>query len=272
MSTSEEVVVGEPSNVPVRKTIVDASTGVQVVKGGQRYGMSLPEEVVASYTNLVNNSTAMLFLIFLLFVYAAEENDTEGPLEKIQDIINSITNDPDTAQWEKSFARGLSIINRFLIKYKTEFILTGFAWFPYLAKPSTNNVIMSTAHTILIFLMKSTWSFATFFFLSQAHFLYTSVRTPSHKIIILLVTVFALFTDLEIEAKFFGKSKIPSSTSSNPVSSSGYPSSSTPPPAPVFDWFKALKLKNLSPNQISRNITADGTSVLLKNGTEISLQ
>lgn len=183
-------------NTP-RPRLVDARTGIQVVKGGIRQDTSFLASIVAAYANLVNQPLTLFIGAFLIFTYLAEQAGESGPLEAIKDLLEPIHNKSNGMQIEKQAAYGGLKLIDFLIKWKTQLIDMGFAWLPYLAKPSTSSMYISVVHSIMIFLLRN-WSSLTFILISQAHFLFVSLRKPVHKLLIILIAIAFLFLDIEL--------------------------------------------------------------------------
>ena len=141
-----------------RNRVVD-TTGLTVVKGGITANMGFLSSVLAAYTNLVNNIPVLITAIFLIFVWIAEENKTDGPLENIQSLLTDIKVE---YSWERQLVNLLEFLVKFLIKFKIQFIQVGFAWLPYFAKPSSNSMYLSILHSLTIFVMRK-WSSVVFF-------------------------------------------------------------------------------------------------------------
>lgn len=182
-----------------RPRLVDSQTGIQVIKGGITRDTSFLDSCVSAYANLVNQPVTLLLGAFLTFMYLAEEAKTDGPLEAIKEIMEPISNSSDIL-WEKRFAHGAIKVLDFLIRWKFQFIAVGYAWLPYMAKPSRNSMGLSIVHTFLIFLMRK-WSTLTFILVAHAHFLFVSLRKPIYKMIIILLVIAFLFLDVEFNAR-----------------------------------------------------------------------
>lgn len=129
------VTLPEPAT---RSRLVNQTTGIQVIKGGQTGNEGFFHAIVASYANLVNNPIVLIIGAVLLFTFIAEEGQL-GPLEHFRNAINN-TLSPDTPGWERSLMNFTTKLLDFLIRYKSQFVITGFAWLSYLAKPSTNSL------------------------------------------------------------------------------------------------------------------------------------
>ena len=179
-----------------RNRVVD-TTGLTVVKGGITANMGFLSSVLAAYTNLVNNIPVLITAIFLIFVWIAEENKTDGPLENIQSLLTDIKVE---YSWERQLVNLLEFLVKFLIKFKIQFIQVGFAWLPYFAKPSSNSMYLSILHSLTIFVMRK-WSSVVFFLIANFHFLFLSLRSPTYKMVILIIAIFLLFVEINIAGK-----------------------------------------------------------------------
>jgi hypothetical protein len=180
---------------PLDRTRLVNNRGIQVIKGGQTVDQGFFSGIVAAYANLVNNPVVLILGAFLLFIYIAEEGQ-DGPLKILDNILKDL-NGKATAGWEKGLLSLLIKLVAFLIKYKIQFVQLGFAWLPYLVKPSNNSLYLSIVHSLLIFLMRH-WNHLLFILLSQSHFIFVSLRRPLHKLFIIVLTIVFLFVEVEI--------------------------------------------------------------------------
>lgn len=180
-----------------QRTRTTDATGVALIKGGITANMSFVSSILAAYTNLVNNIPVLIISIFLIFIWIAEENRSDGPLENIRLLLSDIRVEYN---WERQLVNLLDFIVKFLIRFKIQFIQIGFAWLPYFAKPSSNSLYLSILHSLTIFVMRK-WSSVVFFLISNFHFLFLSLRSPTHKMIILIIAIFLLFVEINIGGK-----------------------------------------------------------------------
>lgn len=180
-----------------QRTRTTDATGVALIKGGITANMSFVSSISAAYTNLVNNVPVLIISVFLIFIWIAEENRSDGPLENIRLLLNDIKVEYN---WERQLVNLLDFIVKFLIRFKVQFIQIGFAWLPYFAKPSSNSLYLSILHSLTIFVMRK-WSSVVFFLISNFHFLFLSLRSPTHKMIILIIAIFLLFVEINIGGK-----------------------------------------------------------------------
>lgn len=175
-----------------------SSGGIQLIKGGISIDASFLDSVVAAYANLVNRPLVLMLGALLAFVYVAEETQKDGPLEVLSVMLADIQAGSNIT-WERTLcAQAVKFVNM-LVTYKFQLITVGFAILPYLAKPSSNSMYISAVHVVFIFLMRS-WSSMTFIVLSQAHFLFASLRKPCHKLFIIIATIILLFVQFEVSA------------------------------------------------------------------------
>lgn len=174
-------------NVDGRTKTLDSNTGIQVVKGGQTIDLSLVDSVTAAYANLVNSPVVLTALTVLLVCGLAEWNNSHGPFEMLQDALNAIIASADESVFIKNVAYVLLFFVNIIVKYKIRVIAIGLFWVPYFAKPSSNNMKLSILLSIFVFFRPA--DLASDLVLSQLYFIYTQVRTPRVRLIIMIVSL-----------------------------------------------------------------------------------
>lgn len=204
--------------------LVDATSGIQVIKGSIAKDATFIQAITASYTNLTHNPAALILGSILLFTYLSIEAKTPTPFYQINDRLNVIINDTNAAQWEVALARAFSVVFKFILKYEKQLTVIGFAWIPVLVKPSTNSIILATVHSFIVFVLRD-WQSFTFILLANSHLIFVSVRNPLHKLLIVILTIGIFFAGIEIGGK--------------PVYSvTGQPSQSQTKPPSIYPKFK----------------------------------
>lgn len=156
---------------------------IPVVRSSQSIDETFFNAVIKSYVNLSQNPVCLITL-FILTLLLITELDTDGPLEQ------AIANIEELAKEKKSLpSKGLKAIVwvlTVLVKNKRTVFTFGFMWVPWLAKPSTKNLIVSSAFTVLIYANKH-WENWDIILISQFYLVYTQIRNPLHKTIIIFV-------------------------------------------------------------------------------------
>lgn len=207
--------------VPADRTskLVDTSSGIQIIKGGQAADEKFVDSIIKSYTNLVNNPIAMITLIFLVFAIIAENGAIEGPIEALADLINKQLT-IEHPGWKKVIFNFLASSVKILINNKIELLGIGLMWVPYMVKPSGNNLFVSSFATVLVWLMAD-WSLIDIFVLSQLYFLFVSIRNPTYRVLIVGIAVFVFFVGVELGSTRIGPSKSTPPVKVVPASASG---------------------------------------------------
>lgn len=170
-----------------RTKVLDRGTGIQTIKGGQTIDIGFIDAVVQSYANLVNSPMALLMLATLGIMALAEVNNSDGPLEVIASALHAFVEDTDNSPILLGLARFMIVIFDILIVYKVRLIAIGTMWVPYLAKPSSNNFKISLFLTIVLVFRKTDLS--ADIILSQLYFIYTQLRSPKARFIILVAAL-----------------------------------------------------------------------------------
>lgn len=161
--------------------------GIQKIKGGQTIESSLFDSVQVAYANLCNSPMVLMILILLLVAAVAESNGSQGPFELVLKIVTATAADDTKSQFVRTIALILKFLFTLLVQYKIPIISAGLMWFPYFAKPSKNNMHLSLFLTAVVVLTNTSMLEAAM--LSQLYFLYTQIRTPTYRTIILSVAV-----------------------------------------------------------------------------------
>lgn len=191
--TAYEMATSTTAIVPVASAPLKAvdSSGRDMIKGGQTVDGGLIESIIASYTNLMQNSTALIILGVLAFFIAAEYGDVKGPLESMQDNVKGIIDDPTEPQWVKSIGRGALVILNFFHANKDKFIASLAVFMSYAAKPSSKNFFLTLTLSFALLFIKL--SFLDMLILSQGLFLTVALRNPNYKFMVFAALI-AYFT------------------------------------------------------------------------------
>lgn len=176
--------------------------GVPVMRSGQYIGMGFLESVTACYTNLVYKPISLTLIILLVFVIAAEFNNSDGPLEHIVKFLSDIIVNKNEPHIIKSIASIFLIIFKFLVKQKIYFVSITFIWIPYAAKPSRGNMVIALVLTTFTIFGKH--SFLEILLLANCFFLYTELRTPWQKLIFIILGVVIFIAGVSNVANYFG--------------------------------------------------------------------
>lgn len=187
--------------------IVNTSSGIQVVKGSINENAGFFTAITTAYTNLVHRPIVLILGTFLALEYLAIESKLETPLNQINDKLNQIMNSTESAQWEIALAGYISFVARFLMTFETRLVMVGFAWLPYLAKPSSNSGIISLIHSLIGFIARD-WHTFTYILIANFHLVFVSVRNPIHKTAILILGIIVIYVGVEVG----GKSILPTNT------------------------------------------------------------
>nr|QVG74721.1 hypothetical protein 2 [ssRNA positive-strand virus sp.] len=196
-----EVATNNPFIKPNNNRAVN-NYGITVMRSGQYVGMGFLESIFACYTNLVYKPISLSLVIFLLFIIAAEFNNSDGPIENMIKFLVKILENKDEPQIIKSIASLFLIIFKFLVKNKIYFVSVTFVWIPYASKPSRSNMII--ALILSTFTIFGKHSFLEILLLSNCFYLYTELRTPWQKLIFALLGVVIFLVGMSNVANYLG--------------------------------------------------------------------
>lgn len=184
----------------VRTKLVNSGTGVQVIKGSISENTGFIEGIVLAYSNLVHKPIVIIIATFLIFEYLALESSIGGPIHEIKAIAQEIQLRNDTSLTEKTIAKSVFMFFNYLSKFERFLIVLGFAWLPYVAKPSTNSLYICICHTLLAFLMRG-WHTFTFILLANFHYVFMALRKPGHKLVVIILAIVVFFAGIDIGGK-----------------------------------------------------------------------
>ncbi|UPT53681.1 MAG: hypothetical protein 3 [Zeugodacus tau negev-like virus] len=167
--------------------------GIRTMRGGTILGSGFLESVVNAYTNLLSyNPLALVMFIIATYYYIGLIVGVAAA-----DPFKLMATGVVTKHESMKAGAGKSILATFagifawIDTYKPFFALMfGFSGV-YLAKPSTRNAILSAILLAACFLFK--FDAVMILGIIQLFFLYTQVRDPKHKTIILIIAVIVIF-------------------------------------------------------------------------------
>lgn len=250
MSTPASVPVVNPVAAPRsvflpqedgRTKTLNATTGVQVIKGGQNIDESIVDAITASYANLVNSPVVATVMVILLIAGLAESNNANGPFEVIQHALESIVADVTESVFVRNSASIVLFLVNILVKFKLRFICVGLFWIPYFAKPSNNNMHISVLLTALAIFRRT--DIISDILLSQVYFLYTQVRTPRVRMILMIVGVIVFVIGVANVKEFVkpsGLRVVDKPVSTKPAPSRRIPSATPAPGSPAVPSLSGL--------------------------------
>lgn len=204
--------MAEASNNPFIKPVNNRAVngyGMTVMRSGQYIGMGFLESIMACYTNLVYKPISLALIVLLLFVIAAEFNNSAGPLENMLKFLKEIYSNSKEPMIIRNIASLFIIILNFIVVRKVYFVSVVFVWIPYSAKPSNSNMII--ALLLSTFTMFGKHSFVEILLLSQCFFLYTELRTPWQKLLFAIIGVTVFLVGTTNVANYMGLQHIPPS-------------------------------------------------------------
>ncbi|UOI84719.1 structural protein 1 [Ceratitis capitata negev-like virus 2] len=167
--------------------------GIKTMRGGTVLGTGFLESALNAYTNLFSyNPIALILFVVVSYYYiglivgVTNADPFTLMLSGVVTKQTQMTNAPG-----KALLAAASGFFNFIDNYKSFFAIAFGFTAVYLAKPSTRNAIFSGILTLtcVIFHFDSLMILATI----HLFFLYTQLRDPKHKTIIILIAVIAIF-------------------------------------------------------------------------------
>lgn len=185
------VVKDKNVNETPRVAVIDGS-GIQAIKGGQTVDIPFFDSVITAYSNLSNSPIIAITLLLAVLCALAEYNSSDGPLESIAKTLKSVIDNSANSGIVINIARFILYVDEQLIANKVIAISSLLFWIPYFAKPSEKHMRVSAALTLWV-VIKPTDLFADLL-LSQLYFLYTQLRNPKVKFMLLVfgISVFVI--------------------------------------------------------------------------------
>lgn len=169
----------------------DRQTGIQTVRGSQRYGAGIIESVIAAYSNLAYHPVALVMFVIGTFILMAAVVGLPGPLEVLAARLLIIIQDVKTLPVIRSIAQFFYGLVVYITGYKLILSATLLIWAPYAVKPSSRNMTIAIILTFVVLFIRS-FTAVELFTMSQMFYLVTMVRTPTMKFII-ICAFFLLF-------------------------------------------------------------------------------
>ncbi len=192
------------ANDPSGTRVIDADTGIQSIRGSQRVGEGFFESARAAYANLVYHPISLLLLTLGVFILVAELHNTNGPFEMVMEALRTYIADPLHPAWLRNLAAAIIIPLSYMIKYKSMIATVSLIFFTYVSKPSMRNLILASLFILYVIFVKAA-TVLDVLILSQLFYLFCNLRTPTHKIVIVVLFV-ALFATTIIDTDKLAKS------------------------------------------------------------------
>lgn len=197
---TEQTAVNEPQARQVSKSV--NVYGQNLVKGSSIIGSGLFESIGAAYSNLTYHPLAITCMVIGTLGLLAEVNNNNGPLERMYNSTMTYAKDDTHPRLLNALATAMAWIFNFLVSIKIPVLVTTLFWSVYLAKPSRRNLYISLGLTFLgIFSGIDLWDLVL---ISQCYFLYTQIRTPWMKFLILVITFIGLIIGFESMSSYAG--------------------------------------------------------------------
>lgn len=169
--------------------------GQTQIKGGTSLNDGFFQSIINGYSNLVNTPLALsLIILGVMGLLLESVGNQNGPLER---LLAACLSKADTSS---GLVKGLSLlianIVKFLVPHKVLFFSSLMFWGPYAAKPSKNNLWISSVSTVLIALFD--FPALELIAIGQLYLCYTQVRNPKYRVLLFLITVVCFFIGTEL--------------------------------------------------------------------------
>jgi len=160
-----------------------------VIRGRQAVDTGFIRSISLAYLNLVHRPLVIILGAVLIFSYLSIETSTSGPFHEIKRSADNIQASNTSQKWEVAIAYLLSEAMGVILKYEKQVVAIGFAWLPYLAKPSTESKYLSVLHSLIIFIFQLWHYFSFIILLANAHFIFISLRNRDHRQWIMIIVI-----------------------------------------------------------------------------------
>lgn len=164
--------------------VAEVDNTTRYKKSGQRIGEGFISSVVASYTNITYDPLSIFLVLIISTTLFAEAYGHTGPLEIFKKKLTEVKEPP----WLKKLCEFLMSITDFLIENKMSFIKISIISIPAMVKPSSKNILISIVVSVLV-LIFTNWTIFDIFVLGNFYYLYTELRSPTYKFIIIFLAV-----------------------------------------------------------------------------------
>lgn len=195
----------------------NVSNGPSFIKGGHLWFEGFHDAVVTSYSNMVNSPMYLTLYTLAVITMVARLAGVSTPAHSLMEqALETYKSSTGPVQ---IISRAAYLVFKILSTYDKLFMNASFIWVVYLYKPSGKNMYFSMFLTLIAVIFSSLNEFYLFLG-SQLWFLFTQLRAPQHKMI-LVTCVIVLLT-----AMYAGTMDVPTPTSS-PTSTAETPTTTT---------------------------------------------
>lgn len=174
--------------------LISETDGVQITKGGQKFDTGFGEAVFASYSNLSNSPLCFFLFGMSLVCVIPYTFDLPGPLETLEQMFRTVAEETDRAKMVKLIAGGLVKFLDLCIRFKFMFICYTMLAVVYLRKPSTKNFGFSVFLAVIVLLFHTKLMVLEMFLGLQLWFLFTEIRSPKFRFIMVTVVIILFCT------------------------------------------------------------------------------
>jgi hypothetical protein len=203
--------------------------GIQTVKGGSEIGAGFFDSVTTSYTNLVNNPIALIFIIVATLGLLSMNHGTLTPLDTMYNAALNKSNSDTTPNAIRSISAGYAWLLSIIISFQDFLLPAIFFGGIYIAKPSANNAWLCSAITLICWI--SRMNYLEVCALGHLTILFTQMRDPIYKLGVLLFAVVTIIIGFTHMSGYVGLSGLKAVS----AASSGQDPPVDPPVTPPVD-------------------------------------
>nr|WOK58432.1 MAG: hypothetical protein [Longquan rodent ribovirus 1]WOK58435.1 MAG: hypothetical protein [Longquan rodent ribovirus 1]WPV62217.1 MAG: hypothetical protein [Wenzhou rodent hepe-like virus 1] len=185
-----------PDRQSGRQRAYDDDTGAQTIRGGQFFNEGILSAIPKAYANLVYHPIALVVLVFSVAVILAASAKVEGPLEYIRDFLHQIIIDDQDYPFVVNIAHWLLTAVVLMINHKVTIFYCALACVPAIVKPSSRNLVISSLAVVFILVSLRSLTPMGVLVASQIYYLIVMVRSPLHKIILVILFFLFFFTNV----------------------------------------------------------------------------
>ncbi|UPT53737.1 MAG: hypothetical protein 4 [Bactrocera oleae negev-like virus] len=178
----------------VSNSSAENAFGIKITRGGQVLGIGFIDGIFKAYSNLSYSPTA-LFLMVISSIYFVgkliDPNSTETNIYYLcaRNVLKAASNSSNVVI--PPIAYTIAGVCNLMTSWGDMLTLFMAMWFPYAAKPSKRNGVVATIFSL--FFMFDHTSYLNLLILSHSFFLYTQLRDPLHKFVILIFVIVVCF-------------------------------------------------------------------------------
>lgn len=178
--------------VPAPRTAISNKDGLQTVRSGQTVEDTFFDAILASYANMSHSPLALLLMFTVIAELISMFFTTQGPFQYLTMELKSVVSDESVNKFIRAMARPVYwFFSNVVVPYNLAFINVSMLSIPTVCKPSTKNIYLTILFSFIVVIFSKIGALEIFIF-TQFYFLYTELRNPKHKLIIILL-VFAVF-------------------------------------------------------------------------------